>query len=340
MTAIAIDALRERLRAFVAGRFPAGSRLGGLDVMEDGHAGLTFGFTVDIADGGGEASQAFVIKLAPPGVRRSGNTDVYRQAPLLEALHGVGLPVPPIRFAAADETEFGVPYIVMPRLPGRTFVVWAPHESFPAAQVPGLWRQTATALAAVHAVDWRRHLPDWEQPRPLAGELGRWDRILRQAPEPAWIALGERLGAALGDSLPGEGPLGVVHGDYQPGNVLFHDGELVAILDWELSSIGDQRIDLGWLSMMSDARSWADDWQPVAPVPPPDLMALYAAERGVPADDTSWFHAFANYRLGSIGCLNVKLHRKGQRTDPIWERFAGSVPALFRRGLDLLGKAD
>jgi len=332
--AIGIDDLRERLELFVAARFSAGSRLGRVDVMEDGHAGLTFGFTVDGITG----TQAFVIKLAPPGVRRSGNTDVYRQAPLLNALHRAGLPVPPVRFAARDEAEFGVPYIVMPRLPGRTFVVWVPHPSFPADLVPALWRQTATALAAVHAFDWRRHLPDWESPRPLAGEVGRWDRILRQAPEPAWIDLGTRLGTALGETLPDGGQPGVVHGDYQPGNVLFEDGKLVAILDWELSSIGDQRIDLGWLSMMSDAASWADDWRPVAPVPPCELVALYEAARGAPVGDVRWFHAFANYRLGSIGCLNVKLHRRGQRTDPIWERFTGSIPALFRRGLDLLGR--
>jgi len=171
LSAIAIEELRRRLGPFVAARFPAGRRLVDVHVMEDGHAGLTFGFSVAGSDAG-QGAQAFVIKLAPPGVRRSGNTDVYRQTPLLNALHGGGLPVPPVPFAAADEAEMGVPYIVMPRLPGRTFVVWEPHPSFAADVVPALWRQTATALAAVHAFDWRRHLADWEPPRPLAGELG------------------------------------------------------------------------------------------------------------------------------------------------------------------------
>lgn len=131
----------------------------------------------------------------------------------------------------------------------------------------------------------------------------------------------------------------MVHGDYQPGNVLFERGGLVAVLDWELASIGDQRIDLGWLSMMSDGPSWAPDWQPVAPLAPAELVPIYEAARGRAAGDTRWFHAFANYRLASIGCLNVKLHRRGQRPDPLWDRFAGSIPTLFRRGLDLLGQS-
>lgn len=333
MDAIAIDTLRARLEPFVAARFPQGFRLGKVEVMADGHAGLTFGFDVG---GGPDGTTEFIIKLAPPGVKRAGNTDVYRQAPLLAALHAAGLPVPPIRFAAPDEAEFGVPYIIMPRLPGRTFLVWIPHPSFPASMVPSLWRQTAAALADLHGFDWQARLPGWEPPRPLAGELGRWDRILRQALDPGWVELGARLGAALAAALPETGPVGVVHGDYQPGNVLFDKGRLVAVLDWELAGIGDQRIDLGWLSMMSDPQSWAPDWQPVAPLTPAELVAVYEEARGMSMGDLRWFHAFANYRLGAIGCLNVKLHRKGQRTDPIWERFAGSIPTLFRRGLDLL----
>jgi len=334
MTPLTPEVLRTRLPALVAARLP-GSTLDRVSVMEDGHAGLTFGFSVRDAEGAG---REFVVKLAPPGVRRSGNTDVYRQAPLLAALTRAGLPVTPVLFAAADEAELGTPYIVMPRLPGRTFVVWEPHAVFAGADVAALWRQTATALAGIHAFDRQAHLADWEAPRPLAGELGRWDRILRQAPEEEWIDLGARLGAALAASVPAEGPIGVVHGDYQPGNVLFDAGRLVAVLDWELASIGDQRIDLGWLSMMSDGQSWAADWQPVAPLAPAELVAIYEAARGKAAGDTRWFHAFANYRLASIGCLNVKLHRKGQRPDPLWDRFAGSIPTLFRRGLDLLGR--
>jgi aminoglycoside phosphotransferase (APT) family kinase protein len=336
MSADGSQKLRGDLERFVASRWGARGALDRLEVMEDGHAGLTFGFDVARGD---KRPERLILKLAPAGVRRSGNTDVFRQAPLLEGLFTAGIPVPRLRFAAPDEAEFGVPYIVTERLPGRTFVVWDPHPSFsrdPAAVAP-LWRAAAAALARIHAVDWRRHLAGWEAPRPLADELGRWAPLLRHALEPRWAELGRRLGERLTATLPEEGPPAVVHGDYQPGNILFErDGALVSILDWELSLIGDPLLDLGWLMMMSDGASWHETWQPVAPLAAGEVAELYR-EAGGRRGDERWYRALAGYRLGVISCLNVKLHRTGKRVDPIWERFALSIPALFERGLELLG---
>ena len=51
-----------------------------------------------------------------------------------------------------------------------------------------------------------------------------------------------------------------------------------------------------------------------------------------------WYQAFAGYRLASIGCLNVKLHRKGQRPDQLWEKMAPTVLPMFSRAHDILGK--
>jgi aminoglycoside phosphotransferase (APT) family kinase protein len=84
--------------------------------MEDGHAGLTFGF--DTVDAAGLLLDCYVLKLAPAGVTRRGNTDVYRQAPLLRALKATGLPVPAVPWASTDGGVLGTPFIVMERLPG------------------------------------------------------------------------------------------------------------------------------------------------------------------------------------------------------------------------------
>ncbi|MCC6296296.1 MAG: hypothetical protein IT469_06285 [Pseudomonadales bacterium] len=143
------DELRADLEAFVRRHFGAAAQLVDVEPMLGGHAGLTFGFGV------AGAPERYIIKLAPKGVRREGNTDVYRTAPLLRTLHAQGLPVPAVPFAAPDEAEFGVPYVVMARLPGREFFIWEPHESFdraPAATAP-LWRQTAEVLPRIHRVD-------------------------------------------------------------------------------------------------------------------------------------------------------------------------------------------
>ena len=133
--------LKTNLDAFVRGELGAEFELA--DVQEsDGHAGLTFLFNTRRRDTHAPAG-SYVLKVPPPGVARRGNTDVYRQAPLMRALQRNGLPVPKVPFASEDERYFGVPYIVMEKLPGRTYFVWDPHPSFArTAQAGGpLWRQ-------------------------------------------------------------------------------------------------------------------------------------------------------------------------------------------------------
>jgi aminoglycoside phosphotransferase (APT) family kinase protein len=307
--------------------------------MEDGHAGLTFGF--DVIDASGAPDGGYVLKTAPVGVVRRGNTDVYRQAPLLRALKEAGLPVPGIPWASPDEDQLGTPFLVMERMPGRVFLVWEPHPSFPSdpAQLRDIWLQAAALLAQVHNVDWQQTLPDWEQPQPLSEELGRWTKILRHAEDPDWLSAGTRLGTLLASSRPDEAPVGLVHGDYQPGNILYEQGRAGGLIDWELASIGAQGLDLGWMLMMIDALAWHPGWRPVAPISATDLIERYREAGGPAFRNLEWYQALSQYRLGSIACLNVKLHRTGKRRDELWERFAPSIPFLFARGIELAERA-
>jgi aminoglycoside phosphotransferase (APT) family kinase protein len=132
--------------------------------------------------------------------------------------------------------------------------------------------------------------------------------------------------------------VGLVHGDYQPGNVLFEDGRAVAVIDWELSGIGAQGLDLGWLMMSADPAMWAEPERPRFVPSPQEVQRLYETRSGRAVEAADWYQALAGFRLASIACLNVKLHRKGQRHDPIWERFAASVMPMFERALQLLSQ--
>ena len=123
------DSLLARLQKFIESERGTGSRVTNLAAMEDGHAGLTFGF--DLIDAADQPLGSYVLKLAPAGVTRRGNTDVYRQAPLLRALNAAGMPVPAVPWASPVDGALGTPFIVMDRLPGRVFLVWEPHGSFP-----------------------------------------------------------------------------------------------------------------------------------------------------------------------------------------------------------------
>ncbi len=333
-----LEEVREGLTGFIRDEVGNGARLEAL-TESDGHAGLTFLF--DIVEAGG-ARKPYVIKLPPRGVRRRGNTDVYRQAPLLRALKADGLPVPGVPWAREDESNswFGLPFIVMERLPGHTFFVWDPAPGVPRerAVCERYWEQAVATLARLHAFDWRRHLPDWEEPASLAHEITRWERVYAQAPEPDWVTAAAATEQALLDSLPDGTPVGLFHGDFQPGNCLYDDGALCGVIDWELSGIGAQLLDVGWLLMIADSSIWTPGWMPLHPIGSTRIVDIYTRATGCDDALIPWYQALANYRLACIACLNVKLHRKGQRHDPIWEHNGRSVMPMFRRARALVAE--
>jgi len=332
-----LDEVATHLDRFVPAHYGSSAAVDGLQVMEAGHAGLTFGFRV-LERGSARVLARLVLKLSPPGVRRAGNTDVFRQAPLLRALHAARLPVPDVPWAGADEAWFGTPFVMMTFLPGMPFFVWQPDARFdrsPQAVAP-LWEQCIDALVQLHRFDWRHHLPDWEQPTALHDEITRWDRIVAKAPDPAWLDAARRVREALLERMPPGPAPALVHGDYQPGNMLYDGGRLTGIIDWELASIGSPLLDVGWLMMLADPRSWQADWRPLCPITPHAIALRYGADPAAMA----WWQALAGYRLGAISCLNVHLHRSGRRPDAVWERFALAIPALFGRAAALLRGAD
>jgi aminoglycoside phosphotransferase (APT) family kinase protein len=282
------------------------------------------------------------MRLPPKGVRQSGNTDVLRQAPLLQALQRNGVPVPAVRWVGEDLEWFEVPYLMVEWMDGRTFQAREPDVSFDRSPqaVAGLYEQAVLALAQVHQLDWRKELAGWESPRSIEEEIGHWDRILAKAAEPEWVSLGEEVRGLLLERRPAAPPVGLFHGDYQGSNFLFHKKgreTLVALLDWEISGIGAQLLDLGWLLVFIDPLSWSTEHGPIATVPPAEpLIALYEKRVGRNVEDIAWYRAMAGYRFGVITGFNVMLHRRGKRHDPEWELLALSVPALFGRAKEML----
>jgi len=328
--------LETRLQHFVRDHGGAGASAANLRGFPESHGGLTYGFDWKEA---GRPDESFVIRLAPKGVRRSGNTDVYRQAKLLCVLAEHDFPVAPVRFAGRDDTWFDTDYVIFAFMPGRAFLAWDPHPSFSREpeSVAAKWRAAVALVARVHAFDWEAYLGDWETPTPIENEVERWDSILSQAAEPEWTRHGTEVRAGLLASAPPASPQGLLHGDCQPGNILFREnGEVSALLDWELSSIGSQYYDLGWLVMIGDRSSWDPRWRPVNSLEPEDLIDYYRQLTGRSCQGISWYRALANYKMAVVTGLFVKLHRSGRRIDPEWEKFGYAAPSLFRRAIELL----
>ena len=162
---------------------------------------------------------------------------------------------------------------------------------------------------------------DWEAPRGLADEIERWRPILAKGPEPGWIVQGEALCQRLLATRPDGEPLGLIHGDMQPGNALFDDGRLTGFIDWELAGIGSRRLDAGWLMLMADAESWPADWRPVCPLTPQQIAARYAQRMGEPVGDLAWYQALAGLAA---------------RRDHLPQRASAPQRAAARRGLGAL----
>ncbi|MDB5579270.1 MAG: phosphotransferase family protein [Bradyrhizobium sp.] len=325
LTVPADEPLSKRVERFFAAKLGAGIRIEKFAPMADGHAGLAFGF--DVTGDGRAAGEGYILKMAPVGVPNRGSTDVYRQAPLLTILHHAGLPVPRIVWASADGDALGAPFICMERLAGRTFVIWEPNPAFldRPEHMPLLWLQAAKVLGALHRCSWQEVLPTWERPVSLGDELERWSTLLRHTEDPEWRQSTQDLHDRLLEAVPTEEVTGLIHGDYQPGNLLYADGQLTGIIDWDLAAIGPQGIDVGWLLTMADPDCWEPGWMPKGPPALTSLLDAYVAGGGTAVRDLGWYRSFAIFRLSSIAGLNLKLHRNGRRVDQAWERFVPSI---------------
>lgn len=327
--------MRTRLAHWVRAHRRAGASVHDVRRMP-GNSGISYGFVVD----GDGPADPLVVRLAPAGVVRRGNTDVMRQVPLLRALRRVGIPVPTVRWADADERWFGVPYYMVDFLSGQSTRIFdqgiAEHTD--GTGLEPVFTEALGVLAAIHRVDWRRELDGWAAPRDLRTEISSWTPSLRKSHDPLWVKRGLELHDRLIDTMPASAAIGIVHGDFYSNNWLFADGKLNAVLDWEIASIGPIGLDLGWICMMYDAHSWGPTrhrWRKWSPTPE-FLIDAYRAAGGTAVRDLAWFRALAGFRLSCITALSLRLHRTGRRPDAAWEVLADSSQHMLDRADEML----
>jgi aminoglycoside phosphotransferase (APT) family kinase protein len=306
-----------------------------------GNSGLSFGFDIRVGEDSPAIARSFVVRFAPPGVRRSGNTDVLRQVPLLAALRTNGIPVPQVRWFTNDPAWFGTDAIIQDRLDAKPLHMWDPALSIPVddTDVGALVDRATDVLAAIHNVPWTESLRDWESARPILDELAMWRSVLRRSNAPAWISVGERLFAVLADAAVDDANalVGVLHGDYHLNNILYDPAlSVAAVIDWEISGIGHQLVDLAWFAMFTDPTCWHESHSARMRVVAPQerLVSRYEAAIGLQINDFEWYRALACFRFGAIATYNVNLHRSGRRVDAFWEHMALSIETVFSRGLD------
>jgi len=226
------------------------------------------------------------------------------EAGLLRAAAGRGLPVATVVAATDDADELGAPAIVVERLEGETIPRRLQRDDEYAAARESLVTQGAAALAGIHALDptdapHLRADDQLTQIRGLADVLGD--------PHPAF-ELGFRWLAA---ERPDPVEARVVHGDFRLGNLLVDGDGLRAVLDWELSHLGDPLEDLGWFALRAWTFGGPAEVAGLASVD--ELVEAYEEVAGTTVDRDSlhWWRVLGTLRWGVICMLQVASHRSG-----------------------------
>jgi aminoglycoside phosphotransferase (APT) family kinase protein len=331
-----LSELERRLGPFCVAKYDD-PRVRVFDVVKmPGHAGFSYGFSV----AHNERIERWFIRLPPPNVQWKGTADVLRQVAVLNALDGTDVPHCSVKWSGADLEWFGCPYFVVPLLDGDVLRIGAGEwgASLSAEQLFNLGKQAMSALAKVHKVDWRNKTPYLGDPLPLEDDVVRWDRFYERAADPERLARAPEVRRKLLASLPTHAPVGIFHGDFQTANLLCsRRGDLLAVIDWELTGIGATLNDVGWICTFSDAAAWDAGSQRSMFLDPDTMARLYTEAYGAPLPDLAWFRALAAYKFAIISGFNLSLHRRGKRHDPLWEVTRFSMSPLIDRALELLG---
>ncbi|WP_433170254.1 phosphotransferase family protein [Actinoallomurus sp. CA-150999] len=315
--------LTVRVRDHLARRHP-GAPVGALRALPGGHSGLTY--SVVVGDAG------YVVKAVPPGQRPVGRNDVLRQARVLGALAGSAVPVPGVMAVDATQPawfamEFVTGEAVEPVLDG-------PEVATATARARML--DIASVLRRLHDTDVRT--PGLDPPDPLdaAGELERWSRTMHAVP--ADLRPGaEELLTRLADDVPDDVSAVLLHGDFRLGNVLCVADRAAAVIDWEIWSVGDPRIDLGWFLLFTDHRNFPGVGRAVPGLPTEtELLDAYLGGRPAPPA-LDWFRALGRMKMAAIMGHNLRRHREGKHHDPDQERLPPTIAAMIRTARDILG---
>jgi aminoglycoside phosphotransferase (APT) family kinase protein len=333
---VELDELEDRLvpfaRAMLGDPF---ARVSGVQKMP-GHAGFSYGFAVT----GGGGSESFVLRLPPPNVQWKGTADVLRQVVALRALDSTAVPHCRVRWAGDDPRWFGRPYFVVPRLAGDVLRLgpgeWGTKLAPDARRE--MARQAMEALAGIHRLDWSSAAPSLGPPIDFEQDVVRWDRFVERAAEPERLAGAPEVRRRLLARIPSGARIGVFHGDFQWSNLFYSfQGELLAVIDWELVGVGATLNDLGWVATFNDPAAWSHADAVSGLMPTADeLIAMYERAWGEPLAGLDWFRALAAYKFAIITGFNLGLHRRGKRPDPLWELIGQSMPALVARARELL----
>ena len=267
-----------------------------------GHSNLTVAVTA--SDG-----RRFVLRRPPLGHVLASAHDMGREHRIISGLQTSDVPVPPIAGLCTDEAVNGSPFYVMEFVEGHVLRdAAASSAALDETARDNASRSLVDTMAKIHAVDLdAAGLGDLGRHEGyIARQLKRWYGQWNQGKTRDLDAV-DRVHDRLLERIPDQGPATIVHGDYRLDNCMVDDsGEVVAVLDWEICTLGDPLADLGLLQVYWTGPDDADSaWTGSATTPTGfwnrgQLAERYAAVSGRDIGQLDFYVAFAYWKLACI----------------------------------------
>ena len=265
--------------------------------------------TYVLSETDGAITRRYVLRKKPPGILLPSAHQVEREYKIMKALGPTDVPVPNARLLCEDSDVAGTPFYIMDFMEGRIFRDPTLPGMTPAERTK-VYDSFVDVMARLHQVDFvGAGLGDLGKPGNFfERQTARWIKQYRGA-QTDEIPEMEELIAALPAMIPQDNSVTIAHGDFRPENMMFHPTEprVIALLDWELCTLGHPLADLGYACIMYHAK--IDRWGTLHDVDfatsgIPDEQALvdnYCRRTGRDGvENLSFYTAFALFRLASI----------------------------------------
>jgi aminoglycoside phosphotransferase (APT) family kinase protein len=308
------------------------------EIIAGGRSNLTYFISND--------NTTFVLRRPPLGHVLDTAHDMSREYRVISALHGTSVPVAAPLLFCDDTDVIGSPFYLMEKVEGVVLRDFDDAVAIGPAQIPALSYRLVNTLGRLHATDPEAvGLEDFGRPEGfLERQIRRWTKQLKSSQSREVPGIDD-LAAKLAARIPETQRTAIVHGDYRLDNVIVgrngqNEYDVAAVVDWEMSTLGDPLTDIGlfctyWAAMGSDALiPMTLDADAPAPFPTTDdLISSYADTSGLDMSDLPWYIGFGCFKLAVILEGIYYRHTLGQTVGEGFAVIGDMVQPLIDRGL-------